>query len=92
MKLLCIIEKRIPALEEPIMRFAKQFKGVEVVESLWDDPSEADITTVFRRIEQHGPAGEPIPQGFKDHRDANCWLAVFAPSPRRGWMCFRTCG
>lgn len=88
MKLLCIIEKRIPALEEPIMRFAKQFKGVEVVESLWDDPSEADITTVFRRIEQHGPAGEPIPQGFKDHRDAELLAGSFCPFSAQGMDVF----
>lgn len=84
MKLLCIIEKRIPALQEPIMRFARQFEGVEVVESLWDDPRESDITTVFRRIEQHGPAGEPIPQGFKDHRDAELLAGSFCPFSAQG--------
>jgi len=89
MKLLCIIEKRIPALREPIMRFARQFKGVEVIEALWDDPSEADITAVFRRIEKNGPATEPIPQGFSEHTDAELLAGSFCPFSGQGMDVFK---
>lgn len=88
MKLLCIIEKRIPALGGPIMHFARQFKGVEVIESLWDDPSEADITAVFRRVEKNGPAGEPIPQGFIEHKDAELLAGSFCPFSAQGMDVF----
>ena len=88
MKLICIIEKRIPALGEPIMRFAHQFKGVEVIESLWDDPREADITSVFRRIEANGPDGEPIPQGFIDNKDAELLAGSFCPFSAQGMDVF----
>lgn len=88
MKLVCIIEKRIPALGEPILRFARQFKDVEVIESLWDDPSEADITAVFRRIEKNGPGGEPIPQGFIDHKDADLLAGSFCPFSAEGMDVF----
>ena len=55
MKLTCILEARIPEIGEPIKRFAQQFEGVDAVCEPWDDPSEADISAVFRRIEVNGP-------------------------------------
>ena len=88
MKLLCIIEKRIPPLREPIMRFARQFKGVEIVESLWDDPRDVDFTAVIRRIQKNGPDGEPIPQGFFDHKDAELLAGSFCPFSASGMDAF----
>jgi len=84
MKLVCIIEKKIPALKEPILNFAGQFRGVEVIESLWDDESETDITAVIRRIEKNGPANEPIPQGFIENPTAELLAGSFCPFSARG--------
>ncbi len=84
MKLVCIIEKKIPALRESILYFARQFRGVDVVESLWDDPSEDDITAVIRRIEKNGPANEPIPQGFIDNPTAELLAGSFCPFSAQG--------
>lgn len=88
MKLLCIIEKKIPALGEPIMRYARQFKGVDVVESLWDDPDEEDITAVIRRIQKNGPKDEPIPAGFSEHNDAELLAGSFCPFSAEGMDVF----
>ncbi len=88
MKLVCIIEKKIPALREPILRFARRFEGVEVIESLWDDPSEADVTAVIRRIEKNGPANEPVPQGFIEHKDAELLAGSFCPFSAQGMDVF----
>lgn len=84
MKLLCIIEKKIPALREPILRFARQFTGVQVIESLWDDPNEADITAVIRRIQKNGPNDELIPAGFSEHKDAELLAGSFCPFSAQG--------
>ena len=89
MKLVCIIEERLPNIGEPIMRYANQFnKNVEVVESLWDDPSEDDIANVFRRVEVNGPEGEPVPQGFIENKDAQLLVGSFCPFSSKGMDAF----
>jgi D-3-phosphoglycerate dehydrogenase len=88
MKLVCILEKRIPEIGEPIKKFANEFKGAEVVFELWDDPSEADISAVFRRIEANGPDNEPVPEGFKKNPDAEVLVGSFCPFSAAGMDTF----
>ena len=89
MKLVCIIEKRIPGIGEPIMRYAHKFnKNVDIIESFWDDPSEDDISNVFRRVEANGPDGEPVPQGFIDNKDAELLVGSFCPFSGEGMDAF----
>jgi D-3-phosphoglycerate dehydrogenase len=59
-----------------------------VIESLWDDPSEVDITAVFRRIEKNGPGGEPIPSGFIEHKDVELLAGSFCPFSAKGMDVF----
>lgn len=89
MKLTCIIETRIPGIGDAIMNYARQFPKVELVEAPWDDPSEPDISAVFRRVEANGPDGEPIPQGFIDNPDTELLVGSFCPFSGKGMDVFK---
>lgn len=88
MKLTCILEARIPEVGEPIKRFAKEFQGVDCVCEPWDDPSEEDISAVFRRIEVNGPDGEPVPEGFTKNPDTDLLVGSFCPFSGAGMDAF----
>jgi len=88
LKLICILEKRIPEIGAPIKKFANEFKGADVVCELWDDPSEADISAVFRRIEANGPDNEPVPEGFMKNPDAEVLVGSFCPFSAAGMDTF----
>ena len=88
MKLTCILEKRIPEIGEPIKRYAQNFKGVDCVCELWDDPSEEDISAVFRRIEVNGPDAEPVPEGFTNNPDTQILVGSFCPFSGKGMDAF----
>lgn len=88
MKLTCILEARIPEIGEPIKRFAQQFEGVDAVCEPWDDPSEADISAVFRRIEVNGPDAEPVPEGFTKNPDTEILVGSFCPFSGKGMDAF----
>ncbi len=88
MKLTCVLEKRIPEIGEPIQRFAKEFEGVDCAFEQWDDPSEADISAVFRRIEANGPDMEPIPEGFTNNPDTEILVGSFCPFSGAGMDAF----
>lgn len=88
MKLTCILEARIPEIGEPIKKFAQEFKGVECVCEPWDDPSEDDISAVFRRIEVNGPNGEPVPEGFTKNPDTEILVGSFCPFSGEGMDAF----
>ncbi len=88
MKLTCILEERIPEICEPIKQFATEFKGVDCKFEYWDDPSEEDISAVFRRIETNGPDDEPVPDGFKNNPDTDFLVGSFCPFSGKGMDVF----
>lgn len=88
MKLTCILETRIPEIGEPIKKFAREFPGTECVCELWDDPSEEDISAVFRRIEMNGPDKEPVPDGFIKNPDTEILVGSFCPFSGAGMDTF----
>lgn len=88
MKMTCVIETRIPALREPIMRFAKTVPGVEIKEAPWSGDETVDIPTLFRRIETNGPDGEEIPEAFTDNPDTEILVGSFCPFAGKGMDAF----
>lgn len=88
MKLTCILEERIPEIGQPIRELAEKQQGFDCVCALWDDPSEEDISAVFRRIEVNGPNPEPIPQGFLDNPDTQVLVGSFCPFSGAGMDAF----
>lgn len=88
MKLTCVLEERVPEVSEPIRAFAQAFSGPQVVCEPWDDPSEEDISAVFRRIEINGPQHEPVPQGFTNNPDTEILVGSFCPFSGAGMDTF----
>lgn len=88
MKMTCVIETRIPALREPIMRFAQTVPGVELTEADWSGDLSVDIPTLFRRIEVNGPDSEEIPDAFTENPDTEILVGSFCPFAGKGMDVF----
>ncbi|HEU4974354.1 MAG TPA: 2-hydroxyacid dehydrogenase [Baekduia sp.] len=81
MKVLCIGDAMIPGVD--LAESASALGTTEVVATDW----ERDWSGLQHRrlvVEQRGPAAEPVPDAFADHRDADVGLGLFAPWSAEG--------
>lgn len=85
MRVLCIAETTFNEIYPHMLKAAEKFgASSDITGGFYDNSGYEELAEYVMKMEKKGPEGEPVPEFFKENKDAQIVIACFCPITEEG--------